>query len=130
MDVHGLYADATGAGHTREVHASATEEAGRQLLRLDVHRHRSVLVEKRARLKHDVLARLKVALEDVAVTVHQQQSRLVARDEAIHEHSLTAEKDVSQTLDADVRIRDVVRGEEEGVLAHVQLDARMKWHHD
>src|SRR5947209_4820274 len=123
VDVHGLDADSTGAGHAREVHARPAEEAGRQLLRLDVHRHGGVLVEERARLDHDALARLQDPLENVAVAVKQKESGLCARDEAIHEHALAAEEDVAQALNADVRIRDVVRGEEEGVLAHVQLHA-------
>src|SRR2546423_2807106 len=130
VHVHGLYADATGAGHAREVHARASEEACGQLLRLDVHRHRRVLVKKRARLDYDALARLKVSLEDVAVAVQQKKARLVARDEAIHEHALPAEQNVSQALDAHVRVRDVVRGEQERVLAHVEFDSGVQRHDD
>src|SRR2546423_7354863 len=130
VHVHGLYADATGAGHAREVHARASEEACGQLLRLDVHRHRRVLVKKRARLDYDALARLQVSLEDVAVAVQQKKARLVARDEAIHEHALPTKEDVAKALDADVGVRDVVRGEEECVLAHIQFDSGMQRHDD
>src|ERR1700680_3960516 len=45
VDVHGPDAPAAGTGHLRQVHASAAEEAAGQLLGLDLHRHRGVLVE-------------------------------------------------------------------------------------
>ena len=39
MNVHRLNTDTPGPGHAREIHTRAAEEAGRQLLRFDIHRH-------------------------------------------------------------------------------------------
>ena len=75
--IHGLDAEPARAGHAREVHADAAEEAGRELLGLDVHRDARVLVEKRAGLEQDALARREPPFEDVAVAVEEQQARRV-----------------------------------------------------
>src|ERR1700712_5069226 len=65
VDVHGLDADAAGAGHAGEVHAGAAEEAAGQLDRFDVHGHRGILVEEGPRLDQDALPRFQGPLEDV-----------------------------------------------------------------
>ena len=88
-----------------------------------------VLVEKRAGLHHDAFAGLELALEDVAVAVQHKQARTAGGDEAVHEHALAAEQNVGQALDAHERVVDLVRAEQKGVLAHVQLHAGMQRQH-
>src|SRR5271169_3959911 len=111
MDVHGLDADPTGTADTGERHAGAPKKARGQLLHLDIHGDAGVLIEERAGLDLDALAGSEAPLEDIAVAVEQQEARLSLGDEPIHEHPLPAEQDVAQSLDADVGVIDVLRGE-------------------
>ena len=100
----------------------------RQLHRL--HLHGGILVEEAARLHQDLLARAERALEDVAVAVQQQQARVLGRDEPVHEHAAAAVQHVRQPLDPDERVLDAVRGQQEGVLADVELHPRVQRQHD
>ncbi len=103
--------------------ADAAKQAGGELLHLDFHGDRGIFVQEGAWLDQDRLTRPQRALKDVAVTVQDQQARHVGGDKAVHEHALPAEENVAQALDADVRISDMVGGQQEGVLAHIQFHA-------
>src|SRR5665213_729392 len=69
MHVHRLNADASRTRHPRERHVRAAEQARTQVLELDVHRHRRIFIEERARFHHDRLSRSQPAFENVAVAV-------------------------------------------------------------
>ena len=69
------------------------------------------------------------ALEHVAVAMQQDQAWTAGGDEAIHEHALAAEQNIGQPFHAHKRIVDLVRAQDESVLANIDLHSGMQRQH-
>src|ERR1700678_3952012 len=129
MHVHGLNADTSGPSHARQAHVRSAEESGAQSLELHVHIDGRIFIEKCAGFHHDAFTGFEPALEDVAVAVQQHQARAIGSDEAVHEHALSTEQNVSETLHAHERVIDLVRAKHKRVLANVDLHSRVQRQH-
>src|SRR5919199_1901334 len=123
---HALDAEPAGATEPVERERGAAKETRAEVGEVSVHRHAGVLPQEGPRLDVDALSGRQHLGKDVAVAMQHQQARTALIDEAVDEEAGAAEEDVGHASDAEEVVGHAVRRQQELVLAHMDLFARLQ----